>query len=78
MVRIRASTVQLKREEVYAALQHAANFHCLVEWHDCEELGSKPQKKVYFREHKRGRRRRHHGMVCGYKHVSLHDMWEEQ
>ena len=32
------STVQ-KREEVYAALQDAASFHCLVEvLIDCEEL----------------------------------------
>ena len=39
MAQIRASTVQHKREEVHAALQYAARFHCLVEvWHDCEEL----------------------------------------
>ena len=30
MAQIRASTVQLRREEVYAALQCAASFHCLV------------------------------------------------
>ena len=36
---IRAGTVQLRTEEVYAALQYAASFHCLVEeWQDCEEL----------------------------------------
>ena len=36
---IRASTVQQRREEVFAALQYAASFHCLVEeWQDCEEL----------------------------------------
>ena len=36
---IRASTVQQKREEVYAALQCAASFHCMMEeWHDCEKL----------------------------------------
>ena len=35
----RAKTVQQEREEVYAALQYAATFHCLVEeWKDCEEL----------------------------------------
>ena len=39
-----AKTVQREREEVYAALQYAASFHCLVEeWKDCEEL--KPQAK---------------------------------
>ena len=31
MAQIRASTVQQKREEVYAAWQYAACFHCLVE-----------------------------------------------
>ena len=33
-----------EREEVYATLQKAASFHCLVErWKDCEEL--KPTQK---------------------------------
>ena len=33
-----------EREEVSAALQYAASFHCLVEeWKDCEEL--KPSQK---------------------------------
>ena len=33
-----------EREEVYATLQKAASFHCLVErWKDCEEL--KPNQK---------------------------------
>ena len=30
MAQTRASTFQQRREEVYAALQHAARFHCLV------------------------------------------------
>ena len=39
LVQMRTSIVQQKREEVYAALRCAANFHCLVEeWHDCAEL----------------------------------------
>ena len=42
----RAETVQQDREEVYAALQYAASFHCLVEeWKDCEELKPKPKEK---------------------------------
>ena len=46
MAQIRASTGQQNREEVYAALQHAACFHCLPEkWHDCEELEPKPKEK---------------------------------
>ena len=40
MAEARAETMQQEREEVYAALQYEATFHCLVEqWKDCEELG---------------------------------------
>ena len=40
---------QQEGEEVYAALQYAANFHCLVEaWKDCEERKPKPQEKCTF------------------------------
>ena len=46
---VRASTVQQEREEVYAALQYAASFHCLVEeGHACEELKPKPKEKWTF------------------------------
>ena len=47
MAQIRASTVQKECEEVHAALQHAASFHCLVEeWKDCKELKPlKPSQK---------------------------------
>ena len=39
MTQITASTVQQRKEKVYAALQYAGSFHCLVEeWHDGEEL----------------------------------------
>ena len=35
MAEARAETMQQEREEVYAALQYAASFHCLVEeWKD--------------------------------------------
>ena len=34
---------------MYAALQYAASFHCLVErWKDCEELKPKPKEKLIF------------------------------
>ena len=37
MAEARAKTVQQESEEVYAALQYAASFHCLVEeWTDCD------------------------------------------
>ena len=44
MVEARVKTLQQEREEVYAALQYAASFHCLVEqWKGCEELKPKPK-----------------------------------
>ena len=49
MAEARAKTVQQKLEEVYAAFQYAASFHCLVEeWKDCEELKKKPKEKWIF------------------------------
>ena len=49
MADARAETMQQEREEVHAALQYAASFHCLVEeWKDCEELKPKPKAKLTF------------------------------
>ena len=49
MAEAKAQTVKQEREEVYAALQCAASFHCLVEkWKDCEELKPKPKEKWIF------------------------------
>ena len=49
MAGARAKTVQQEREEVYAALQCAARFHCLIEQQkDCEELKPKPKEKWIF------------------------------
>ena len=49
----RAKTMQLEREEVYAALQYAASFHCLVEeCKVCNELKPKPQEKRIFVDQK--------------------------
>ena len=46
MAEARAETMQQERDEVYAALQYAASFHCLVErWKDCQELRPKPKEK---------------------------------
>ena len=53
MAQIRASTVQQEREEVYAAPQYAASFHCLVkEWQDCGELKPKLKDKCAFVDRK--------------------------
>ena len=46
IAKARAETVQQEREDVHAALQYAASFHCLVEeWKDCEELKAQPKEK---------------------------------
>ena len=46
MAEARAKTMQQEREEVYAALQYVAIFHCSVEeWKDCEELKLGPEKR---------------------------------
>ena len=38
LAQVRPITIQQEREEVHAAMQYAAGFHCLVEeWKDCEE-----------------------------------------
>ena len=53
----RTKTMRQEREEVCAALQYAASFHCVVkEWKDCEELKPKPKEKLVF-EHPKKRRR---------------------
>ena len=49
MAQLRASTIQQRGEEVLAALQYAACFHCLEkEWHDCEAFKPKPQENRSF------------------------------
>ena len=46
MAEVRGKTVQHEREDVYAALQYAASFHCSVEESkDCEEIWKKAQYK---------------------------------
>ena len=53
MAEARANTMQQEREEVYAASQYAASFHCLVEqWKHCEELKPKPKEKLIFVDEK--------------------------
>ena len=45
MAQVRVCTIQQEREEVYAALQHAAGFRCLIE--------DQSQKKSCFSQQKR-------------------------
>ena len=61
----RAKTVQQEREEVHAALQYAARFHCFLEdWKDCEELKPKPKEKLIFVEREKGGNETSNGVVC--------------
>ena len=68
MAQAREGTVQQEREEVFAALQYAASFHCLVEeLQDCEELEPKPQEKWTF-ANKKGKAQKHHTEWCAIAH----------
>ena len=59
MAQVRASTVQQGRKEVFAAMQNAASFHCLVEERkDGEELEPTPKEKWTFVDQK-GEARKH-------------------
>ena len=65
MAEARAKTMQQEREQVHAALQHAASFHCLVaEWKDCEELKPKPKDKWTFVDQKKRGDETSNGVVC--------------
>ena len=65
MAQTRAKTMQKEREEVYAALQHAASFHCLVEeCKDCEELKPKPKEKWIFVDTKKRGNETSNRVVC--------------
>ena len=72
--KVRASTIQQEREEVYAALQYAASFHCLVEeWRLCGAY-AKGKTKVGLCRQKSGSKEASHGVVCGSKHISVNEM----
>ena len=61
----RVETMQQEREEVYAALQHVASFHCLVEeWKDYEELRSKKPKEKWVFMEKKSENTRHRKEWC--------------
>ena len=73
MAEIRASTVQQRREEVYAALQYAASFHCLVET-------GKIVKTVFTKtkSQKTASKETSDGVVCTTKQISVHGMRKKQ
>ena len=61
---VRASTFQQETEEVFAALQCAASFDCLVEeWKDREELKPKP-KENWVSVHKKAEAKEHRTEWC--------------
>ena len=64
MAQTGAMTVQQEREGVFAALQYAASFHCLVNtWEDCEEFIPKPEGKWTFVDRK-GEAKKHRPEWC--------------
>ena len=64
MAEARSETMQQEREEVYAALQYAVSFHCLVEqWKDCERRKPKPKEKWFFVD-KKGEETKHRTEWC--------------
>ena len=78
MTQIRANTVKQTREEVYAALQYAASFHCLVEaWRDCEELKPKPKVKWISVDKQGGGQEVSRRLVCGHEQIPLYEMRKE-
>ena len=72
----RASTVQQEREEVYAALQYAASFHCLVE--DWEARVAQVKREVDCRGQEKRGNEAPNGVVCHNKQVSVHETWKRQ
>ena len=72
MAEVRAITIQ---QQVYAALQYAASFHCLVEeWKDCEELKPKAKRNVDLCGPEEGGKEASDGVVCCSKEVSVYEM----
>ena len=84
MAEAKAETMQQEREEVYAALQYAASFQCLVEeWKDCEELKPKPKGKWLFVD-KKSEDTKHRTEWCAETNkyrcmqVSMHEVWKKK
>ena len=75
MAQIRASTVHQERQDVYAAMQYAVSFPCLVEeWQECEELKPKPKEKLTLVDREVESKKHSNGVVCGRRHKSLLEM----
>ena len=57
--------MQQEREEVYVALQYAANFHSMVEeWKDCEELRPMMPKEKWMFVDKKSEETKHRTEWC--------------
>ena len=79
MAETRAKTAQQEREEVYAALQYAASFHCLVEeWKDCDELKPKPKEKWNFVVEERQEARHQTEWFVEADKYRSHEIWKRQ
>ena len=70
MTQVRFIPIQLEQDDVFAALQYAPSFHCLVEeWKDCGGLGPTPQGNWTSVNRK---------LVCSKKHMSVNEMRTKQ
>ena len=73
MAEARAETMQQEREEVSAALQYAASFHCSVEeWKTVKNSSRSRKKSGFFCGSEEGGDEASDGMVCGRRLVSMH------
>ena len=79
MAQVRAITIQLEQEDVYAALEHAGSFHCLVEeWIDCEDPTPKPKEKWVFLNRKVEAKKHRTEWCCGSTQISMNEMRKKQ
>ena len=77
MAEARAETIQQELEEVFAALQYAASFQCLVEeWKDREELKLKPKEKLISVDQEKRGDESCDGVARGNQQVSVLEVWK--
>ena len=78
MGQLRVSKVQQARDVVYAALQYAASFHCMVEECAIVKSSSRRHKESGSMCTVKGRQGTLHGVACSQKQIPLLEMRKEQ
>ena len=78
MAQVTASVSNRKERRSMQICNVQPVFHCLAEeWQDFEELKPKAKDKWTFVTESRSENASY-GVVCGGKHISLHEMWKKQ